>query len=145
MLNKFNIFKFFCDLELLDPDPEACGSKSGSRVSTLLRIHADPDPKHCPKHCLKNLFISLVEEKRKKILNFFHFSVIIELLDPDPESASLMQIRIQGVNFNADPCTSESESLLLTMVKLCLSYFYMMKDNFLKKASHDTMNRYRVP
>jgi len=39
------------------------------------------------------------------------FFVILYLLDQDPESASLMQIRIQlkGSHFNADPCGSGSE------------------------------------
>jgi len=29
--------------------------------------------------------------------------VILKLLDPDPESESLIRIRIQGVIYNADP------------------------------------------
>jgi len=36
--------------------------------------------------------------------------VILKLLDPDSESASLMRIRIQGVNFTAHPCGSGSET-----------------------------------
>jgi len=39
----------------------------------------------------------------RKIFNFFPFFFDLYVLDPDPESASLMQIRIQGVIFNADP------------------------------------------
>jgi len=31
--------------------------------------------------------------------------VILKLLDPDPESASLMRIRIQGVNFGSETLT----------------------------------------
>jgi len=34
------------------------------------------------------------------------------MLDPDPESASLMRIRIQGGHLNADSCGSGSETLL---------------------------------
>jgi len=57
-----------------------------------------------------------------KILNFSHFSVILKLLDPDPESASLMRIRIEVVNFNADPYGSGSETLKLRD-KICLTPF----------------------
>jgi len=45
------------------------------------------------------------KEILEEILNIFHFLVILWLLDTNPESASLMQIRIriQVGHFNADP------------------------------------------
>jgi len=58
-----------------------------------------------------------LKEILQKIFNIFKFLVILKLLDPDPESASLMRIRIriQGGHLNADPCGSGSETLKRTI------------------------------
>ena len=40
------------------------------------------------------------------------------MLDPDPESASLMRIRNQGGHLNADPYGSGSETLMETKTKV---------------------------
>jgi len=60
------------------------------------------------------------------------------VLDPDPESASLMRIRIriQGGHFYADPCGSGSETLVTTINIL---YIYYKYSRYVFQVSHDPL------